>query len=123
MGLGEGEGGDGASVGDGGQVAFLLLVGAAEGDGEAAEALHDEVGVGLSADLGQFLPDDAEVGNGYSVAAVLGGDGVAEEFCIGEDAHQLRGDAAGLIHVGGDGGDFFLGEGADLAAQIFLLGG
>ena len=67
--------------------------------------------------------DDAEAGDRYSVAAVLGGDSVAEESGVGEDAHQLRRDAAGLVHLGGDGGDFVLGEGADLVAEVLLLGG
>ena len=78
VGFGEGEGGDGLAPGDGREVAGLLLVGAAEDDGIAAQSLHDEVCVGLRRHPRQFLADDAEVHDPNAVAAVLLGHGVAQ---------------------------------------------
>ena len=85
MGFGEGEGGDGLAPGHGRQVAGLLLVGAAQGDGEAAQPLHDEVGVGLRRDPRQLLADDAQVHHPDAEAAVVLGHRVAQQLRLGQD--------------------------------------
>ena len=123
MGLGKGEGSDGLATGDGGQVAGLLLVGAAQGDGVAAQPLHDEVGVGLGRHPGQLLADDAQVRHPDTEASILLGDGVAQQFRLGQDGHQPAMHHRRLIGLPGDGRDPLLGQPPGAVLQCLLPGG
>ena len=122
MGLGQGEGGNGLAPGHGRQVAGLLLVGAAEGDGKAAQSLHDEVRVGLRRDPGQFLADDAQVHHPEAEAAVVLGHGVAQQLRLCEDGHQPPVHHRRLVSLPGDGRDAFLGQPPCAVLQCLLLG-
>ena len=123
MRLGESEGGDGFSPGHGRQVALLLLVGAAEGDGIAAQSLHDEVGVGLRRYPGQLLADDAQVHHLDAEAAVVLRHGVAKQLRLGQYGHQTAMHRPRLVGLRRDGRNALLGQPPRTVLQGLLFGG
>ena len=121
--FGQGEGGDGLPPGHGRQVALLLLVSAAEGDGVAAQTLHDEVGVCLRRDPRQLLADDAEVHHLDAKAAVVLRHGVAQQFRLGQYGHQAAMHRPRLVRLLGDGRNAFLSQPPCAVLQSLLFGG
>lgn len=121
-GLGQAEAAEGLAGAQPGQPGALLLIGAPGGDGlgDQAEGDGDDAAHGGVA-AAQFLGDE-RVGEVVAAgAAVLLGDGEAEEAQVAEFLHDGPVDALGAVPVGGVRGDLAVGERAGEAARGFLL--
>ena len=113
VGLGEGEGAPPFPRRHGGEPALLLLLGAVRHDqgGGHGVGVHD-AGQAHPA-VGELL-DDADVGQQVEAeAAVLLGDGDAEEAERAHLLHDLVGEGVGPLEIGRDGDDLALHEAAD----------
>ena len=103
--LGERIGGQDVAGGQPGKIACLLLVAAGQKDGVAPEGSRPPVGGGGGARPGDLFGDEGNR-EGAQVSAAIGlRDPDAEQSLVGQQPHDLRRIALGLVVLGRDRGD------------------
>ena len=125
VGLGQAEGADLLTPGQGHQVLLLLLLGAEGEDGPGAQGhVGGENDARAAVHPGQLLHGDGIADGVQPRAAVLLGIGDAHQAHLPQLLHCFGRELVGLIQREGDGLHLFLGKGPDLGAQLLMrLGG
>ncbi len=121
VGLGEAEGADLLTLGQGNQIFFLLLLGAEGEDGPGAQGhMGGQNHACAAVHPGQLLHRDGIAHNVKPRAAVLLGIGDAHQPHLSQFFYGLGGETALLIHEDDVGLHLSLREGANLGPQLLV---
>ena len=121
VGLGEADAGAALAGGQVGQVLLLLLLGAVHGDHPAGQRVAAEDAGDAHPAAGDLLEHQGEGDRVEVEAAVLLGDGDAEQAHVGHALDDLGGVATGLLPLTGDRDDLVVDEVAEQRTELALV--